>query len=126
MLLTRALQACNQVGDEGACALGEGIKFHSNVRDLSLVSAEAFCALGRGCQGGYGMRVLTLWLYVTIVLTLWLYVPIVLTLWLYVPIVLTLWLQYKNLVGDAGACGLAEGLRLNSSLQCLGLVSSSF
>ena len=35
--LTRVLQENNQVGDIGACALGEGLKVNSSLQELHLV-----------------------------------------------------------------------------------------
>jgi hypothetical protein len=32
-------------------------------------------------------------------------------------------LQYENQIGDAGACSIGEGLKCNSSVQALWLVS---
>jgi hypothetical protein len=101
--LTRVLQINNQIGDDGARGLGEGLNVNSSLQWLHLVSsARLLCFfLWRRCRRGMGgvggasaglMRVL----------------------------------QDGNLIGDDGARGLGEGLKVNSSLQQLVLVSLFF
>ncbi len=51
--LTLALQDRNQIGDRGACGLGEGLKANSSLQHLALVSRCIFL-FAETMQGGGG------------------------------------------------------------------------
>ena len=85
-------QASNQIGDAGACALGEALKSNARLGSLNLVSCKAF--------------------------------PILLSVVEMLELV-THGSQNHNRVGDTGAYGLGEGLKLNRSLRCIHLVGVS-
>jgi hypothetical protein len=93
--LTFVFQCDNQVGDTGACGLGEGLKVNSSLHILNLVSDFVLicccCVWARLCFN--------------------------------ILFQLIFDLQENNLVGDAGACGLGQGLQVNSGLEELNLVS---
>jgi hypothetical protein len=93
--VTRVLQNYNQISDAGAAGLGEGLKVNSSLHWLSLVRLFDYCLflLGRcGERAGRGSDGVTRVL------------------------------QSENQISDAGAAGLGEGLKVNSSLQTLVLV----
>ena len=93
--LTRVLQRKNQLGDAGARGLGEVLKVNSSLQGLWLVRLFVYCLFlwGRSRErAGKGSAALTRVL------------------------------QDKNGIGDAGAAGLGEGLKVNSSLQRLWIV----
>ena len=92
--MTRDLQTDNKVGDAGACGLGEGLKTNSSLKKLFLVR----CA----CFG------------LCLICSYWAFFKGLFGV--------TRRLQNDNEVGEAGALGLAEGLKSNSCLQAMGLV----
>jgi hypothetical protein len=94
LVITRGLQEGNQIGDAGACGLGQGLKVNGSLRQLWLVSLFSLCS-----------------------------VDVVAQLLFEELLAVTLGLQTGNQIGDAGACGLGQGLMANSSLQRLKLVS---
>ncbi len=86
------------VGDAGACALGEGLKINTTLTILQVVSflfLNSTCCqvcVNEGTMQKEGLCALT-------------------------PV-----LQHGNHIGDSGACALAEGLRVNNSLEKLRVV----
>jgi len=93
--LTRVLQGGNRIGDAGARGLGEGLKVNSGLQRLYLVRLFGYCLFLWGrCRERAGRG----WAALTRVL------------------------QGGNGIGDAGARGLGEVLKVNSSLQRLWLV----
>ncbi len=92
--LTLALQNNNDIGDEGACALGDGLKANSSLEYLELVRLFHiyifFVAFWDMVQGDMHA--------------------------------LTLLLQDNNDIGDEGARALGNSLKVNSSLLFLKLV----
>lgn len=95
-LTSHAVQGYNQVGNAGAVGLGEGLKLNSSLQTLNLVSDLCWCSWCLHSEGFVGFHSMTLCL------------------------------QVDNNVGDAGVLGLGEGLKGNSSLQTLNLVSLLF
>ena len=86
------LQNENQIGDAGAAGLGEVLKVNSSLRELYLVRLFVYCLFLWGrCRERAGRG----------------------------SAALTRVLQNQNQIGDAGAAGLGEGLKVNSSLQML-------
>jgi methyl coenzyme M reductase subunit D len=93
--VTRVLQHGNQISDAGAAGLGEGLKVNSSLYHLWLVRPFDYCLFFVGAmrgEGGEGSAGVTRVL------------------------------QRENQISDAGAAGLGEGLKVNSSLQRLHLV----
>jgi len=91
----RVLQFENGIGDAGAAGLVEGLKVNSSLQTLGLVRLFfVVCFLWGRCRERAGRG----------------------------SAALTRVLQSRNQIGDAGAAGLGEGLRVNSSLQELYLV----
>jgi len=93
--LTRVLQGENGIGDAGAAGLGEGLEVNSSLQELVLVRLFGYCLFLWGrCREREERG----------------------------SAALTRVLQQQNSIGDAGAAGLGEGLKVNSSLQALYLV----
>ena len=92
--MTLVSQEGNQIGDAGACGLGQGLMANSSLRQLWLVSRFLLCSFHLVAQLPFEEL-----------------------------LAMTLDLQTGNQIGDAGACGLGQGLMANRSLQWLNLVS---
>ena len=95
---TRLLQDANRIGDVGAHYMGMGLKVNSSLKRLYLVRNKALLLMVLfalvGCCEKAGRRTAAL----------------------------TRVLQDNNSIGDGGACGLGEGLKVNSSLMIISMV----
>jgi hypothetical protein len=93
--LTHGIQGGNEIGDRGAELIGQGLKVNRSLQTLHLVRLFVYCLFLWAMQGEGGERAGR------------------------GSAALTRVLQERNRIGDAGAAGLGEGLKVNSSLQML-------
>ena len=98
------LQAQNNIRDAGACGLGGGLKANVSLQMLSLVRALFFV------------------LFLFVFCFVFGLVELCCDRFLESMFDLTRGMQGNNKVGDVGAVGLGEGLKMNSSLLMLNLV----
>ena len=144
VLVTRGLQSRNAIRDAGACGLAEGLKSNKSLWVLYLVSCKAFtillsaveilvlvtrglqdrnaisdagaCGLGEALKSNSWLGSLNLVSCKAFTILLSAVDMLVLV---------TRDLQNHNRIGDIGAYGLGEGLKLNQSLRCIHLVGVS-
>jgi hypothetical protein len=150
--LTRGLQAGNRLSEAGVLSVAEGLRVNSSLQMLDLVSAlmllclvmrwsvlfEEVCGVTLGLQnvnevGAAGALALGEMLKVNsslqtlLLVSVSIYFDLLLTClcceWVS-NVALTRGFQAGNHLSEAGVLSLAEGLRVNSSLQMLDLVSA--
>ena len=137
--VTRGVQSMNEVGDAGACAIGDGLKSNNSLLELHLVSfhgtfyniqsllnvshvvqysnrigATGACELAEGLKRNSGLRTIRLVSFVSR--------NFVLPFGMFFGLMLDA--QFSNRIGDVGACAFGDSLKSNRSLKMLWLVSN--